>query len=90
MTGVVQLMIRIVQHGRVVVRVPVKIVMVHRSLKVITMEAGHGGSRVFMVLDRRSGDEILEAEIRVPAASSAPGELEAPPAPAAPFHAVEG
>lgn len=88
----------VVQHGRVVVRVAVKVVMVHGSLKMISVEAGHGrrGGRVLVMLDRRqsgrrSRHEILKTQIRVPAAaSSAPGELEAPPAPAAPLHTVEG
>lgn len=76
----VQLMVGIVQHGRVVVRISVKIVMVHRCLKMIAVEASHGtrGGRVLMVLDRQAGrrsrHEILKTQIRVPAASSsAPG-----------------
>ena len=75
--------------------VAVYVVMVHGSLKVITVEASHGGcgGRVLMVLDRQAGrrsrHEILETQIRVAAATSATGEFEAAPAPAAPLHAIE-
>lgn len=63
----VQLMVRIVQHGGVVVRVAVQLVVVHRSLKMIAVEAGHGrGScRVLVMLDRQAGrrsrHQILKA-----------------------------
>lgn len=81
-------------------RVAVEIVMMHRALEMVTVEAGHRGGRrdsVLMVLHReaarRPGDEILKTQIRVAAATSAsttPGEFEASPALAAPLHAIEG
>lgn len=79
------------------VRVPVQVRMVHRPLEVVAVEAGHRGARgrgvlvmLYREAGRRSGHEILKAQIRVPAADSTPGEFEAPPAPAAPLHAVVG
>lgn len=85
----------VVQHGRVVMGVTMQIVMVHRPLKVITVQAGHGSrGRMLMMLNRQGGrgsrHEILKTQIRVAAAASGPGEFEATPAPAAPLHAIEG
>lgn len=60
-------MVRIVQHGGVVVRVPVQIVVVHRSLEVVAVEAchGRGSCRVLVMLDRQAGrrscHQILKA-----------------------------
>ena len=71
--------------------VAVYVVMVHGSLKVITVQASHGGcgGRVLMVLDRQAGrrsrHEILETQIRVSATTSATGEFEAAPPPPSPL-----
>lgn len=84
-------------------RITVKIVVVHRALKVVPVETGHRGGRrdrVLMMLHRetarRSDDKILEAQIvaaatsATAAAAAASGEFEAPPGPAAPLHTIEG
>lgn len=70
----------------------VEIVMMHGSLEMVSVESGHGGRgrSVLMMLyrnpGRRSGHQILEAEVRV--ASSASSEIEASSASTS-LHAVE-
>ena len=99
----VQLVAGIVQHRGIVMRITVEIMVVHRALKMVAVQAGHrGGCRVLMMLHReaarRSDHEVLQTQIRIASATAAAsaataaasGEFEAPPGPAAPLHTIEG
>jgi len=75
---VVQLVGGIVQHRGVVMRIAVQVVMMHRALQMIAVQAGHRGGRrdrVLMMLHgeaaRRSDHEILKAQIRAATAATA-------------------
>jgi len=98
---VVQLVGGIVQHRGVVMRVAVQVVMVHRALQMVAVQAGHRGGRrdrVLMMLHgeaaRRPDHEILKAQIRAAttAAASAAAATAASTAAAAPgeFEAPPG
>ena len=50
----VQLVAGIVQHRGIVMRITVEIMVVHRALKMVAVQAGHrGGCRVLMMLHLR-------------------------------------
>lgn len=77
---------------RTVVTAWVKLVVMHTTLQMITVQSCHRGCRsgVLMMLYRysswRTGDQVLEAEVRV--TSSTPSEIEASSASTS-LHAVE-